>query len=455
MSLQFLKLSDITVKDRFRHDLGDIESLVESIKEKGVLQPITVDEEKNLLAGGRRYEAAKRAGLEEIPALMRSVDSRVDALEVELVENILRQDLTWQERARLVKRINELYKEANGGAEWGTQAMTGRALDKSKPWVSRQLQLADALDAVPEFEECKNEDEVFKQLRKAEDSIRVSTARQQQEEELAKFGLEGEEGDQDEDGPPTHRKPNYLKVAAANFHVSDTFDEMQDLAEMEGGAGRFDLLEIDPPYGIDLASQRKDASEMDFDTYNEIPAEEYPDFLFRLCDLAYKVCADDAWCLFWFGPTWVATVREALLAAGFKLDDMWGIWDKGAGQTGAPNLYLARTYEPFYIARKGQPQIRKKGRSNIFRYSGVPQIERYHQTQRPLPLMQEILSTFTYPNKRILVPFLGSGVTLRACYLEGMLGMGFDLANENRDRFLLAVQDDIEAGLYGGNDESS
>lgn len=449
MSLREVNLAKINIGERFRKDLGDIAQLVESIQEKGVLQPITIDSQMNLLAGGRRCEAAKRAGLTKIPALIRRTEDELDAREIELIENTLRKDMTWIERARLVKRITLLHQEKTGMAR-GSQNATAQTLDKSKGWVARQLQLADALEAVPELAEMKNEDEVFKQIKSATENLAIEAAREEQKAAmLSELGLDPETL---EEIPADERKDlikhDFLRIAESNYKVQDSFEGMREFLELPDGMGRFDLLEIDPPYGIDLENVRREADADDFSRYNEVPWDEYPQFLSQLAHIAYEVCAPDAWCLFWFGPTWHCQVREALLTVGFKLDDIPCIWDKGAGQTNAPNIYLARTYEPFFVCRKGNPQIRKKGRSNIFRYPSVPPAERYHATQRPLALMNEILSTFTYPNKRVLIPFLGSGVTLRACYQQDMFGCGFDLDSGNRDRFLLQVERDISEGLY-------
>ena len=72
-----------------------LESLTESVKEKGVLQPVLVREHHSgyeLVAGERRFRAAQRAGLETIPAVIRDV-SDLESLEIALIENLQREDL--------------------------------------------------------------------------------------------------------------------------------------------------------------------------------------------------------------------------------------------------------------------------------------------------------------------------------------------------------------------------
>jgi ParB family chromosome partitioning protein len=85
-----------------------LKELSASIKEKGVLQPIIVsrngDGSFNLIAGERRWRAAKLAGLVKIPALVKNVASR-DSLEIALIENIQREDLNPIETAEAFDRL--------------------------------------------------------------------------------------------------------------------------------------------------------------------------------------------------------------------------------------------------------------------------------------------------------------------------------------------------------------
>jgi ParB family chromosome partitioning protein len=95
---------------RHRSEEAEIESLAESIREHGVLQPILVTELLDgyqLVAGERRFRAAQLAGLERIPAVVRQLSDR-DRLELALVENLQRADLNAIEEARAFRQlINE------------------------------------------------------------------------------------------------------------------------------------------------------------------------------------------------------------------------------------------------------------------------------------------------------------------------------------------------------------
>jgi ParB family chromosome partitioning protein len=85
-----------------RTQLGNIEELAASVREKGVLEPILVrvigPNRYQIIAGERRYRAASLAGLDEIPAIELDVDEK-EQLEIALIENIQRKDLTAFEEA--------------------------------------------------------------------------------------------------------------------------------------------------------------------------------------------------------------------------------------------------------------------------------------------------------------------------------------------------------------------
>jgi len=90
-------------------NLNELESLASSIKEHGVIQPIIVSKSENddqytLIAGERRWRAAKIAGLQEIPALIRSVTLQ-EQLELALIENIQREDLNPIDRATAFQHL--------------------------------------------------------------------------------------------------------------------------------------------------------------------------------------------------------------------------------------------------------------------------------------------------------------------------------------------------------------
>ncbi len=114
-SILFIEISKIKTnpyQPREEFDTASLSELTESIKQKGVIQAITVrkidEDHYELLSGERRMRAAKSAGMDKIPAYILDVSSKEDLLEISLIENIQRKDLNALEVAQGYQRlINE------------------------------------------------------------------------------------------------------------------------------------------------------------------------------------------------------------------------------------------------------------------------------------------------------------------------------------------------------------
>lgn len=106
-----LKISEIKIGQRVRDEFGDMESLAESIKEHGLLHPIVVDSDYNLIAGCRRLLACERLGRREIEVKMLSDVSEKELRILELEENIQRKDLTALERSKNLVELAELKEQ--------------------------------------------------------------------------------------------------------------------------------------------------------------------------------------------------------------------------------------------------------------------------------------------------------------------------------------------------------
>jgi ParB family chromosome partitioning protein len=131
---------------RRRFDEEALEALAGSLGERGMLQPILVrpkhDGSYELIAGERRWRAAQRAGLSEIPAIVRRHDDSA-ALELALIENMARENLTPVEEARACAALVE---------ELGlTQADVGRRVGRGRVAVANLLRLLELPDEALEL----------------------------------------------------------------------------------------------------------------------------------------------------------------------------------------------------------------------------------------------------------------------------------------------------------------
>ncbi len=128
------------MQPRQSHDPAELAELAESIRQFGVLQPLLVTAEEGegdapryrITAGERRWRAAMQAGLATVPVIVREASSR-EALELALIENLQRSDLTPLEEASAFQRLIE---------EFGrTQESGAQRVSKSRPAVANALRL--------------------------------------------------------------------------------------------------------------------------------------------------------------------------------------------------------------------------------------------------------------------------------------------------------------------------
>jgi ParB family chromosome partitioning protein len=128
-----------------RKNFGDLSEMVASIKEKGVLEPILVRAidggRFEIIAGERRYQASKLAGLRHVPSIEVDVDNR-GMLEISLIENLQRKDLTPFEEAAAIQRLCDQFRY--------THEEIARKLGKSRTVITEALSLNRMPEAVQE-----------------------------------------------------------------------------------------------------------------------------------------------------------------------------------------------------------------------------------------------------------------------------------------------------------------
>ncbi len=135
-----LKIVDIIPnKNQPRENISpeELNELIKSVKEEGILQPILVKEiadgKYEIIAGERRYIAAQRAGLKTIPAVIKKNISSIDQHKLALIENIQRQNLNPIEEAKAYQKLMEGYNY--------TQEQLAEKLGKNRASIANSLRL--------------------------------------------------------------------------------------------------------------------------------------------------------------------------------------------------------------------------------------------------------------------------------------------------------------------------
>lgn len=192
-----------------RVEIGDLSELVASVKEKGVLEPLLVKPSRlsgrwMIIAGERRWRAAREAGLREVPCIEMDVDDRAVA-EIALIENMQRKDLTPWEEADGLLALTEKFGY--------THEEVARKIGKSRSTVTEALSIAAIPEKIREL--CRHADIGSKSLllqivRQPDDASMERMA-----EEIVSKGLT-------RDGAREARRAKFgqgLKAAAATPYV--------------------------------------------------------------------------------------------------------------------------------------------------------------------------------------------------------------------------------------------
>jgi ParB family chromosome partitioning protein len=122
--------------------MGDLSELMASIAEKGIIEPLIVrqrGERFQIIAGERRYQAASQVGVHEVPVVIRDADDG-ELIEIALIENIQRKDLTPFEEAEALRSLGDVFSH--------THEELARRLGKSRTSITESLTLNSIPDEV-------------------------------------------------------------------------------------------------------------------------------------------------------------------------------------------------------------------------------------------------------------------------------------------------------------------
>lgn len=127
-----------------RRDMGDLSELTDSIRENGIIEPVIVkprDGNFEIIAGERRFRAAKEAGMHEIPCIEHDIPDN-EALEMSIIENIQRKDLNVFEQSHSIRSLAEIYGY--------THEEIAKKIGKSRVTVTELIRIMDLPEEIKE-----------------------------------------------------------------------------------------------------------------------------------------------------------------------------------------------------------------------------------------------------------------------------------------------------------------
>jgi ParB family chromosome partitioning protein len=444
--METLPLKDIIVEDRFRVDYGDLESLKQSISAYGLIQPIVVDQNNRLIAGGRRYMAHQQLGLPTISVVRRETLSQDELFELELEENLRRKDMSWQEHCLGVAKIHEikLHNAALNSTSWSERA-TGELLGVAKGQIYYAKYFAKKLaDKASPYWQCEQMyDAIRLKLREEEDEALAELAKRRIEQGTKAFVSQAinslietssvTEQTAPEDVQKQHAKERYLSNPHNNPDEFETYyaeRQAQDptgplialsnrlfnincLDFMKANPARFDHIITDPPYGIDMAMlDQTNLGINNIDTVAETHVvKDNIELLHSFIALSFTSLKDQGFLVFWTDMDHWNLLSQYATSIGFAVQRWPLTWIKThVCANNAAQYNTTKTTEIAMLCRKpGTVLAKHTGASHIIASHDDYKDQMQHPFVKPFDVWSFIIDAVSIPGQLILEPFAGEG----------------------------------------------
>jgi ParB/RepB/Spo0J family partition protein len=389
---------------RQRKNIDDLDGLKESIKRLGLIHPIVITREHELVAGERRLASCRELGWTTIPIqFVDEVDPRILSC-IEHEENTRRKNLTWQEENDTVVAQYKLWKDIEPEA---SVDKIGLFLNRSGSSIREHIEVKEERERSPSLER----ELTFKEAKK----IAYNNKEKRAKDEL------------------------YTHGATGAVHIQSPIINTDFISWAEEYDGpKFNLIHCDFPYGINSQDSGQNPS-----GYSDTP-ETYFQLLKSLSINLDNFCSPSAHLIFWFSSKFFCQTWELLkLLDGFQFDELPLIWVRDDQQGIVPDRHKRprRIYETAFFGWRGDRSlIRVKNNAFI-----GPSPRGTHAHEKSQDALEYFFEMVVDGNTAIFDPTCGSGSALRAAKRLGAKQMlGLEINKEFADdalRALLATDD--------------
>lgn len=420
-------LEDIIIPDnRQRREFNEdkIKELAVSIQSKGLLHPIVARQNQEnrqeliLVAGERRLRAIKYLHEhqipfkcdgtfvihKQIPYTLFSELSSIAIREAELEENVIREDLTLQERASAIRDLHKLRLKQNPDHN---QADTAEEISGSRQGSTtkvRDMMLVAEHQHLPEVAKAASLKDALKAIKKSNETEMLATLAElypnQQDKEL-------------------------------QVHYGDAKNCILNEPD-----GLFDCILTDPPYGVgadtfgdqsDLGHNYPDAPVVLDNIMNWFPKE------------SYRITKPEAHLYFFCDIRRFQWLSARFLCEGWNVWEKPLIWSKGNGMLPQPDHGPRYTYDAILYANKGQKRINFVA-SDVLTYSAVAGQKLLHAAQKPVELYLDLLRRSCLQGDFVLDPFAGSGTIFEAAKALNLHAYGYEQEEGNYNKCLARIK---------------
>lgn len=380
---------------RQRRDLSDIPALAESITRHGLLNPIVVTDDFTLIAGERRLAAFRYLSRPTIPAQLLSDLSKEHQHEIELEENIRREDLPWPDRVNAIGRYADMIRAADPDA---TSEYIGSRLGISRASIQEQLTVYSAIKEDPKLAEFDRFSTALGTVVRRRERMIESVVENIGRESAAILSRGTEE---------STAVPAAAPSAAARFFTADFLTLLPTYR-----GERFNFLHCDFPYGVRINDSDQNESAR-FTTYTDTK-ELYFELCNCLAEHLPRILAPSAHVFFWFSMTYYhETVELFTKRTDLFVNPFPCVWVKSDNKGILPDATRGprRIYETALLMSRGDRKI-VKSVGNA--YSAPSASERTHLSEKPVPVLRHFFQMFVDEFTTIFDPTCGSGNALIA-----------------------------------------
>lgn len=413
--MQLLQVDQITIpatRQRREFEPGALMRLQESIETLGLMHPLVVranGDSFHLVAGERRLRAIKElwelggilffnsekldAGF--IPCVNMGELDPIQAMDAELSENIVREDLTWQEKAEALALLNKLRLSLNPDhtvadlAQEATGRRDGRYHDDTRKTLIVAQHLSNPLVA-----EAKNVGEAFKILRRQEESKSF-----------------------------TAKSVEVGKTYGKHLHTALQGNCLVWLSDMP--PEQFDCIVTDPPYGMDADSFGDAGGKLTGIEHNYGDSlNEFRSLLTEFAPLVTRVAKPQASLYLCCDIDQFVWLRDLFKASGWYVFRTPLINCKpGSGRVPLPDHGPRRQYETILFAFRGGKRTNSI-QSDVIITRADEQFG--HGAQKPIELFANLLSRSCRPGDSVLDPFAGTGTIFPAAHGLKLIATGIE-----------------------------
>ena len=433
-----------------RTEFGNLQGLADSIQRNGLIQPIVLDHDNNLIAGERRIRAHELIKRDDIAFIFHDQIPEDVRAEMEFEENFWRKGFSWQEEALGILSIYQK-KKMKAALEGWTAAyqqivadMFGMSIgnvnyvlavakklesetklpdEKRRYWKFTSAAEAYRMGILGDEADAKNKILAERQ-RLATNSIKPQVVEVVPIEDIdLTVPVDAKEKYYNNPLNPPGSFEDYVeakrKIEAERsntIYISNRFQHIDALQYMGENKAMFDHVVTDPPYGINIDYMDQESSGATMQDIDKLKAThdecENALLLKDFFPLAYYCTRDNAFVVTWCDAMLWERLCQWAIDAGFKVQRWPFIWRKvnQSIMNQSSGYNTSKDYEIALIARKPGATLVQKRNSSVIDASNVQATkDTGHPFAKPYEATRALLDTISAKGQSILDPFMGGG----------------------------------------------